>query len=52
MDCSHEHTKWIGDTPIANPETLEFEGRFDTLECVDCHTILERAEVGTKVTFS
>lgn len=47
--CLHEIKKWVKDTPIANPETLEFEGRFDTLYCVYCGEILDSVPVGTSI---
>lgn len=49
MECQHEETRWVGDTPVADPKTLKFKGRFDTKQCADCGEILEKVPLGSKV---
>lgn len=41
-DCTHEETRVVLDTPIADPETSEFLGRFDVVSCAFCGDILDR----------
>lgn len=40
--CLHENKRAVGDMPLADPDTLEFLGRFDVTFCVDCETVLEK----------
>lgn len=43
--CDHTNTREVKDMPIANPDTYEFEGRFDVVYCFDCSTAIERTPV-------
>lgn len=40
--CLHENKRAVGDMPLADPDTLDFLGRFDVTICVDCETVLEK----------
>lgn len=41
-ECAHENVALIGDMPLADPESFEFLGRFDVMQCSDCLETLSK----------
>lgn len=45
MACTHENQQLVEDMPIADPDTLEFKGRFNVQVCLDCGEHLSETQV-------
>lgn len=39
---TYHETREVNDMPIADPETYEFLGRYDTIWCVECEEIVSK----------
>lgn len=42
--CPHESTYLVSDVPIADPETYDFQGRFDIRFCTNCKAEVDRVK--------